>query len=78
MDAAFGNISMSAQRQAGHTSDALNRDLDQCVKDWLEQCDQLAQSTLRGHWPAVERVVVALMEKETLSREEIEVLVDAA
>jgi ATP-dependent Zn protease len=78
MDAAFGNISMSALRQAGHTSDALNRDLDQCVKDWLEQCDQLAQSTLRGHWPAVERVVVALMEKETLSREEIEVLVDAA
>jgi cell division protease FtsH len=76
MDAAFGNISMSALRQTGHTSDALNRNLDQCVKDWLEQCNQLAQSTLRGHWPAVERVVVALLEKETLSREEIEKLVD--
>ena len=77
MDTGFGNISMSALRQAGHTSDALNRNLDQCVKLWLEQCNQLAKDTLHCHWTAVQRVVHALLEKETLSREEIECLVDA-
>lgn len=74
MDPTFGNISISAIRQAGHSSDALNRQLDQCIKVWLDEANQLAQDVLSSHWGAVNSVVQALLEKETLAQVEIECL----
>lgn len=76
MDAEVGHISMSALRHAGHTSDALNGQVDHAVKKWLAQCDLLAHEVLRSHWAVVERVVAALLDKETLTGEDVARLAD--
>ena len=51
-------------------SEEISRAIDREVKSLVQTAHQRARDILRNHWEELERVVKALLEKETLNREE--------
>lgn len=72
MEPAFGMLSISALKQVGHNLQTNSERLERCVNEWLISAEKTANEVLNTHWAKLEVLVQALMDKETLTGEELD------